>query len=132
MTEEEVLKQEEVLKEEKEQEEEKEQDIKEEEEEEQNDVPLEELNYIREKIEEMNHFNQVEVLRILNSYEYIQLNENKYGIHINLTCLKKEVIDKIKLYINYVNKQESTLDEVEKQKENFKNTYFKKNIELSI
>jgi hypothetical protein len=92
----------------------------------QNDLSLEELNSISEQIEAMNHFNQVEVLRILHSYENIQLNENKYGIHVNLTCLKKEVLEKVKLYISYVNKQETDLNEVERQKETFKNTYFNK------
>jgi len=95
----------------------------------QNDLSLEELNSIREQIEAMNHFNQVEVLRILHSYEDIQLNENKYGIHVNLTCLKKEVLEKVKLYISYVNKQETDLNDVEKQKETFKNIYFNKSIE---
>ena len=95
----------------------------------QNDLSLEELNFIREQIEAMNHFNQVEVLRILHSYEDIQLNENKYGIHVNLTCLKKEVLEKVKLYISYVNKQETDLNDVEKQKETFKNIYFNKSIE---
>ena len=91
---------------------------------EQNDLSLEELNSIREKIEAMNHFNQEEEFRIFQIYEDVQLNENKYGVHINLTCLKKEVLEKVKLFIGYVNKQETDLDEVEKKKEIFKNTYF--------
>jgi hypothetical protein len=40
--------------------------------------------------------------------------------------LNKNVIEEIKMYINYVNNQESTLNEIEKQKENFKNIYFSK------
>jgi hypothetical protein len=84
-----------------------------------------EINNIREIIEAMNKFNQVEILRILHKYD-IKLNENRYGIHVNLSELKKEIIDDLKMYINYVNTQEITLHQVEKQKETFKNIYFTK------
>ena len=75
-----------------------------------------ELNFIREVIESMNKFNQIEVLRILHKHS-ITLNENRYGVHINLSELKKEIIDDLQNYINYVNTQEITLHQVEKQKE---------------
>jgi hypothetical protein len=88
----------------------------------------EELNHIREKIELMSKFNQVEVLRILSKYNNIVLNENKYGIHVNLTDVPKEVVDKIKTFIEYVNTQENTLNVIEMQKEDFKNTYFTNDI----
>jgi len=88
----------------------------------------EELNFIREKIESMSKFNQVEVLRILSKHKNIVLNENKYGIHINLTDIHSEVIEQIKEFIQYVNTQESTLNAFEMQKEEFKNTYFTNDI----
>jgi hypothetical protein len=84
-----------------------------------------ELNCIREIIESMNKFNQVEILRILHKRS-ITLNENRYGVHINLSELNKEIIDELQNYIKYVNTQESTLHQVEKQKETFKNIYFTK------
>ena len=85
-----------------------------------------ELNIIREKIESMPKFNQVEILRILSKHNSVILNENKYGIHINLTELHTDIIDKLKDYINYVNTQELNLNKIEKQKEEFKNIYFTK------
>ena len=85
-----------------------------------------ELNLIREKIESMPKFNQVEVLRILSKDETVTLNENKYGTFINLTELPLEIIDNLKTYIKYVNTQELNLNELEKQKEEFKNIYFAK------
>ena len=91
-----------------------------------NEYSVNELNYIRDSIENMNKFNQIEVLRILNKNNNVTLNENKYGVHINLSDLNKEMIDSLKVYINYVNTQEITLNKVEQQKENFKNTYFTK------
>jgi hypothetical protein len=74
----------------------------------------------------MNKFNQVEILRILNKHKDITLNENKYGVHVNLSELNKYILEEMKVYINYVNNQESTLNEIEKQKESFKNIYFSK------
>jgi len=91
-----------------------------------NNFSVSELNYVRESIENMNKFNQIEVLRILNNYKDVILNENKYGVHINLSELKKDILDALMAYITYVNTQESTLNEIEKQKEKFKNIYFTK------
>uniref|UniRef100_A0A6C0HB18 NET domain-containing protein n=1 Tax=viral metagenome TaxID=1070528 RepID=A0A6C0HB18_9ZZZZ len=85
-----------------------------------------ELNSIREKIESMPKFNQIEVLRILSSYKNITLNENKYGVLINMTDLKKEVIEKLKEYISYVNTQETNLNEFETRIQEYKNIYFVK------
>jgi hypothetical protein len=93
-----------------------------------NNFSVSELNYIRDSIENMNKFNQIEVLRILNNNKDVTINENKYGIHINLSELKKDILDEISTYINYVNTQEVTLHQVEKEKEDYKNTYFTKDI----
>jgi hypothetical protein len=93
-----------------------------------NNFSVSELNYIRDSVENMNKFNQVEVLRILEKNKEVTINKNKYGIHINLSDVKKEVLDEINTYINYVHTQEITLNSVEKQKETFKNIYFSKDI----
>jgi NTP pyrophosphatase (non-canonical NTP hydrolase) len=93
-----------------------------------NNFSVSELNYIRESIENMNKFNQVEVLRLLSKHKDVTINENKYGIHINLSELKKELLDEINVYINYVNTQELTLNSIEQQKEDYRNTYFTKDI----
>lgn len=90
------------------------------------DISVIELNTIREKIESMSKFNQIEVLRILSKRKNVTLNENKYGIHINLTEVDKSIIEELKVYINYVNAQELNLNEMELQKEEFKNIYFTK------
>jgi hypothetical protein len=97
-----------------------------------NNYSVSELNYLRESIENMNKFNQVEVLRIFNKYKDVTINENKYGIHINLSELKKEILDEVLTYIKYVNTQESTLNMIEQQKEDYRNTYFSKGIKDNI
>jgi len=93
-----------------------------------NHFSVSELNYIRETIENMNKFNQIEVLRILNKHNDVTINENKYGIHINLSDLSKEILHELNIYINYVKTQEITLNSIEQQKEDYKNTYFSKDI----
>ena len=91
-----------------------------------NNYSVSELNYIRESIENMNKFNQIEVLRILHNNKDVTLNENKYGVHINISELKKEILDELLVYINYVNTQEKTLHNIEKEKETYKNIFFEK------
>ena len=93
-----------------------------------NNYSVSELNYIRETIESMNKFNQIEVLRLLHKHKDITLNENKYGIHVNLSEIKKENLDELCVYINYVNTQEISLNKIDQKKENYKNTYFTKDI----
>ena len=82
------------------------------------------LNYIREQIENMSKFNQIEVLRILTKYKGAIINENKYGIHINLTELDNSVLGELLTYIKYVNTQEIYLNNVEQEKEKYKNEFF--------
>lgn len=83
------------------------------------------LDHLRDQIECFTKFNQVEVLRILTKHN-VTINENKYGIHINLSDLDDSVIEELYTYVNYVMRQEIALEEVEKQKEDYKNTYFGK------
>ena len=87
-----------------------------------------ELQTMRDTIELMPKFNQVEILRILTKNSDVTINENKYGIHINLSDLNQPLIEELKIYIRYVKSQELQLDQTEKQKESFKNTYFMKDV----
>ena len=84
------------------------------------------INSIREQIENMSKFNQIEVLRILTKNKDIIINENKYGIHINLTELDYSVLNELMIYIKYVNTQELYLNSAEQEKEKYKNTFFLK------
>ena len=84
------------------------------------------LIFLRESIENMNKFNQIEILRILKNDTTVILNENKYGVHVNLSELNNKNLDQMYNYVKYVNAQQVSLDTAEKQKEAFKNTYFSK------
>ena len=93
-----------------------------------NDCSVADLNFVRETIENMNKFNQLEVLRILSKHNEVTLNENNYGVHINLSELTTEVVDELSIYIKYVNAQELNLNCIEQQKNDYRNTYFSKDI----
>ena len=82
------------------------------------------LNYIREQIEQMSKFNQIEVLKILAKNKNVIINENKYGIHINLREIDNDTLNNLMGYIKYVITQEIYLNNVEKEKENIKINFF--------
>lgn len=85
------------------------------------------LNFLKEKIEALDKFHQIEILRILNKDTSCILNENNNGVFINLTNINETVIDKIEKYLDYVKKQEKQLTEIELQKDMLSNTFFKDN-----
>jgi hypothetical protein len=88
-----------------------------------NEINIVELNIIKDAIDKMVKINQVEILRILKKNPKINLNENNYGVHVNLSDLPYSTIEEIKNYINYVNTQEKNLINIEKQKNNMKNLF---------
>ena len=85
-----------------------------------------ELNYIREQIENMSKFNQIEVLKILTRNKNVTINENKYGIHVNLSEIDNDILKELMMYIKYVATQEVYLNNAEQEKEKYKNTFFLK------
>ena len=87
-------------------------------------ITNETLSSIKDKIERMPKNNQIEVLKILKKYQNIKLNENKSGIFVNLSFLSKEILEEIDKYVNYVNDQETVINTIECQKQEFKNTFF--------
>ncbi len=82
------------------------------------------LSLMKDKIERMPKNNQIEVLKILKKYQGIKLNENKSGVFVNLSFLSNETLDEIDKYVSYVNDQETVINTIETQKQEFKNTFF--------
>jgi hypothetical protein len=89
-----------------------------------NNFSISELEYTRKLIENMDKFNQTEILKIIYENNPNCINENNYGIYINLTELDTEIIQKLNSYIKYVNIQENEINNVEKQKEEYINDFF--------
>ena len=66
---------------------------------------MEELIKIRDDIEGMTKNNQIEILNLLKNNNVI-INENMNGTHINLSEVKPEIIQSIKLHIILILKQD--------------------------
>ena len=58
-----------------------------------------ELKELCQKLEEMSKINQVEALRIFHKHNKEMINENKYGIHINVTDVENHVLKEIEEFI---------------------------------
>jgi hypothetical protein len=82
------------------------------------------LEEIKTDIERMNKTHHIEVLRILKKNGTIKLNENKSGVFVNLSFLPPNAVEEIIKYVNYVKDQESSIQCVENQKEEYKNIFF--------
>ena len=89
-----------------------------------NNINIDSLKFLRDKVESLTVFHQTEILRILQTNK-VTFSENKNGIFVNLTYVKTDVIDAINEYIIYVYKQESQLNEIEEKKIVLSNQYFK-------
>lgn len=84
---------------------------------------MENLEVMKKKIESMNKFHQIEILKIL-SKNLCKINENKSGVYINLSFLNTDTVKQLNEYINYTKDQEESLNTMEYQKEDYKNTFF--------
>ena len=88
---------------------------------------MNDLILLKEKIEKLNKFHQIEITRILNNHDNVTLNENKNGIFINLSVIDQNIIEEIKEYLEYVNILQSDFNSIEKQKNLLSNKFFKYN-----
>ena len=84
----------------------------------------ESLKMLRDNIEALPTFHQIEVLRILYK-NHITFSENKNGVFLNLSYVNLDVIHKISEYVTFVQNQESQMCEFEKKKITLSNQYFK-------
>ena len=81
------------------------------------------LDDMKNKIELMDKYHQIEILKIL-SKNNCKLNENKSGVYVNLSFLSKNTIQELINYISYIKDQEESLITMEYQKKEFHDTYF--------
>ena len=82
------------------------------------------LHVLKEDIESISKFHQIEILKILKKNASFALNENKNGVFINMTSVDKTTIDQLKQYLIYVKTQEIQLNEIETEKNTLSNIYF--------
>ena len=84
----------------------------------------ESLKILRDNVEALPIFHQIEILRILYKNQ-ITFSENKNGVFLNLSYVNLDVIHKISEYVTFIQNQESQMCEFENKKMTLSNQYFK-------
>ena len=82
------------------------------------------LTGLKERIESMEKYHQIEILRILNGFNDIKTNENNNGTFVNLSELPKNVITELEKYTKYVDEQQIQLKIGENKKETIEQKFF--------
>lgn len=84
---------------------------------------MEHLLQLRNSIELLSKESQIEIFKIFKENN-IEFSENKNGVFINLSLVNKNVIDKLKNHMIYINKQEKIINDFESKKHNVEEEYF--------
>ena len=82
------------------------------------------LTVLKERIETMEKYHQIEILRILNVFNNIKTNENNNGTFVNLSELPENVITELEKYTKYVDEQQIQLKIGENKKETIEQSFF--------
>jgi proline dehydrogenase len=82
-----------------------------------------ELENLRKNIDKLTKFHHIEILKILTLHE-VTINENNYGIFVNMSELDDIIVDKIEHYLEYTEEQEQQLKNIEYEKVMLKSKYF--------
>ena len=82
------------------------------------------LRNLKECIEKMSKYHQIEILRKLTKMPEVCTNENNNGTFINLTEQSDSVISVLENYTIYVKEQQEQLNYIEKEKDHIKETFF--------
>ena len=81
------------------------------------------LKYLKDNIENLDNHQQIHIGKIF--YENnINMFENKNGVFINLTEINEEILEKIKLYLQHVEEQEKSINDMENKKQEYKDNFF--------
>ena len=82
------------------------------------------MQVLKERIESMPKFHQIEILRLLKQFPTVYTNENNNGSFINLTELGEPVIKKLMDYSDYVSEQQKQLVNGEIEKNQLEKDFF--------
>tara|TARA_B100000902_G_scaffold370900_1_gene396411 strand:- start:901 stop:1191 length:291 start_codon:yes stop_codon:yes gene_type:complete len=85
------------------------------------------LQELKDRIEKMTKYHQIEILRVLANTSGLSINENKNGTFVNLTEAGGDTIDELLTYVAYVDEQTQQLEKVETAKTQIQETFFKDN-----
>ena len=82
------------------------------------------ISNLKDRIEMMDKYHQVEILRILRRFPEVKTNENNNGTFVNLTEVPLEIIKELEKYTDYVDEQQKLLKKVETEKEHLEQAFF--------
>jgi|TARA_B110000858_G_scaffold186974_1_gene230748 hypothetical protein len=82
-----------------------------------------EKNKLKSKIEKLDKIHQTKILEIIINNN-IKYSENRNGIFLNMENLNKKTIREIEKNLEYFQKQEKTLTDIETIKDELNNEYF--------
>jgi len=83
----------------------------------------EDLLELKKKIESIDDIHHKKILEIFLKHN-INVSENRNGCFINISNLSQEIQNEITEFLKYINKQEKTLNDVEKIKKKYKKNFF--------
>tara|TARA_B100001063_G_scaffold145396_1_gene135730 strand:+ start:4424 stop:4729 length:306 start_codon:yes stop_codon:yes gene_type:complete len=79
---------------------------------------------LKNKIEKLDKIQQIRILEILTKNQ-IKYSENRNGIFLNMDNLNEKTVVEIEKNLEYFQKQEKTLSDIETIKKELNNDYFK-------
>lgn len=74
---------------------------------------------LKDNIEKMSKIDQIQILKIITENNY-EITENQNGCFINMNDMNDKIIEDISKYIDYVNKKDTEINDIESQKETLK------------
>jgi len=88
-------------------------------------INIDELKRLRHIIDNIDECHHKKIFEIIKKYN-MNYSKNKNGIFVNMNNLTKSVLNELKTYLLYINKQEETFSDIEKIKTEFKKEFFDK------
>tara|TARA_B110000503_G_C7099255_1_gene393050 strand:- start:774 stop:1052 length:279 start_codon:yes stop_codon:yes gene_type:complete len=79
------------------------------------------LDEICAKVSKLNEQQHIHIASLLRKDPHTKLNENNNGIMVNLSLVSQVVLESIQKYIEFLNEQESELQNIEYKQKEFKN-----------
>ena len=73
-----------------------------------------------QKISALESKEHIVIGTILRKYPAVKLNENKGGVMVNISTVPDEAIQEIEKYLNYLNTQQTVLNKIESQTNEYK------------
>jgi GTP-dependent phosphoenolpyruvate carboxykinase len=86
-------------------------------------IEYKDLVNMKDRIEQLPNSYQIEIGKIFNKNK-VRIDENRNGLFINLSEVKKEILIELENFLRYVDEQEKHLKIIESLKTNLKADYF--------